>query len=137
VTNREIAWGIVGLTTAHDDAKWERLQDAITTALDAKDAAARPPAGHIMESDGTVRKVLGTLPVTADGAVAAAPARVYEPYTCAELIINKHITTPGFPVIVVMDGVHRVQRYDPIPIGCCYSTREAAEAAQRAAGGGA
>jgi hypothetical protein len=142
VTNREIAWGIVGLTTAHDDAKWERLQDAITSALDAKDAShgvlsgtvavplmSLPPAGHIMESDGTVRKVLGTLPVTADGCIAIGGSVLHHPDGGYGIAAGIHGNGP-------VEMVHYNSRECRL-VGELYSTRELAEAAQRAAGGGA
>lgn len=38
-----------------------------------------PPPGHIIDDTGRVRRVLGTLPLTADGCVAGIGARVINP----------------------------------------------------------
>jgi hypothetical protein len=101
------------------------VQDQVSAMIEL---ATRPPAGHIMEHDGTVRKVLGTLPVTADGCVATHESILHHP-------------SDG-PCYMVPDGHDRpaaAKVYGGalmVPVASCYSTREAAEAAQRAAGGG-
>jgi hypothetical protein len=130
VTNQEIAekimanpcvWNPADGDNPYGSVDLDWIRDAITAALDA----ARPPAGHIMESDGTVRKVLGTLPVTADGYAVGKDAVIYWS-NAAGYIHEMHVDER----LNVTNGMLAIS-------GDCYSTRELAEAAQRAAGGGA
>lgn len=103
----------------------EQLADSLPAAQSAAEAHYRARM-----AEGLVPvKVLGELPMTADGVVALAPATVY--FGDSEFVITKHITTPLCPVVVVKDGVASVQQYQPVPIGECYSTRAAAEAAKK------
>jgi hypothetical protein len=62
-TNAEIANDLM-LATIRGEASFRA---SVVAALDAKDAAVKVPLGHIMDDTGTVRKVLGTLPLTVDG----------------------------------------------------------------------
>jgi hypothetical protein len=86
-----------------------------------------PPAGHIMESDGTVRKVLGTLRTLKDGPVPGDGADVFMP--CANGLIKWRLYISGGSTNEIGDAAGSSSFVDR-----CYST---AEAAQRAAGGGA
>jgi len=64
--------------------RWEKrseeakeLKNHIASAIaNALQAARTPPPGHIIDDAGVVRKVLGVLPVTADGCVAGHGAVV-------------------------------------------------------------
>jgi len=100
----------------------QNFSDAKLAAYEAGKAASRPPAGHIMEADGTIRKVLGTLPVTADGCV------------CGELVPLWVWTDDDG---LQPDNSDRLflADYNGHPVEYCYSTREAAEAARAAKGG--
>jgi hypothetical protein len=55
---------------AQGEAERARLREALE---------AKVPPGHILDDTGTVRKVLGSLPMTADGCVVVAGATVYCP----------------------------------------------------------
>jgi hypothetical protein len=88
---------------------------------DALDAASRAPKGCVLDDEGLVRKVLGTLPVTADGCFYAHHSR-YDP--------------PVFGITRGGKVVHAAVRAFPLPDDMSfspsdvYSTREAAEAAR-------
>lgn len=133
MTNREIAeqivrdWCEVYLEMIVDSfgemsGSAIHMSDAITAALDAK----LPPPGHIITDDGTVRKVLGTLPVTADGRVLGDWASVFVHQLNGDIgagctrttTYSWTATTPGRAV------------NQPYAANTCYSTREAAEAAR-------
>jgi len=92
----------------------------------------KAPPGHIIDDQGNVRKVLGTLPVTADGCVVGHGVKLY---WCEEPYEISHYETD-------FDGVwfedHATDYYGEAvgkdePISKCYSTKEAAEAAAEAA----
>jgi hypothetical protein len=146
MTNREIARSITNhyayIDTADDDEALTKLENAITAAL----VAARPPAGHIMESDGTVRpRPLGQLPTTGDGVAFGMGANLFR---------STYDGIRAMGVVEMEDPNDR--HWEDYPDGArwtirlidengdfwesaegeLYSTREAAEAAQRAAGGG-
>lgn len=85
------------------------------------DVARLMPTGHVLTHDGVVRKVLGTLPVTADGCVMGEGARMFLE-SGAE--VEPHIFICHIPAD---------HDYDPsFHIRDCYSTREAASSAQAA-----
>lgn len=89
---------------------------AIARAL----AAARTaPPGHIIDDQGVVRRVLGTLPVTADGCVIGGDAQLYwvngAGYVHGCVVQDRVRTSNGFALIA----------------SDCYSTRAAAEAARK------
>ena len=92
------------------------MEAAIVRALQA---ARTPPAGHIIDDAGEVRKVLGTLPVTADGCVIGTNATVFG------------LWTPQYS-----DGETSVTCSKTSGVVCaphaCWSTRKAAEAAKEA-----
>jgi len=73
---------------------------------------SRPPAGFVRDDAGVDRRVLGTLPVTADGCVAGDGARIIFPQLDGSLNYE-HVCTRGV--------------LGPIQSG--FSTPEAAEAA--------
>ena len=62
---------------------WEDIADALAAARKQgrtegrKEADAPIPPGHIKDDKGVVRRVLGTLPVTADGCVVGDDCRVW------------------------------------------------------------
>lgn len=101
---------------------WMDLPESLATAL--RDAA-RVPEGCVRTADGVDRKVLGTLPLTADGCVVMPGEMVYVPdYAFAWTL------QPEQTVAVATqdsDGYWR-----DMVVGECYSTREAAEAALKA-----
>lgn len=71
-----------------------------------------PPDGYVLCSDGVARKVLGTLPVTADGFLAGSAAELW--WRDSEEERTRHI--------MVL----------PCNVSDCYSTPEACEAAEAA-----
>lgn len=85
---------------------WMDLPESFATAL--RDAA-RVPKGCVRTADGVDRKVLGTLPITADGCVVGA----------GEGSRTWTMTEDGVSSFACADGWYRHR----------YSTREAAEAA--------
>ena len=103
------------------------LKQAIVRALQAaRDEAGRDgvvaghmtrkaPAGHIIDDAGVVRKVLGTLPVTADGVVVGTSARVW---------FNAYGGTQ------IISAVIEDSRKGWLMSPWCWSTKEAAEAAK-------
>lgn len=94
--------------------------DSITTALRA---AAAVPAGCVRDDKGVDRKVLGTLPVTADGCVVAPNGYVW--------VMPPHCANPagfGFRVMDISCSFFATPERD-IRWQDCYSTREAAQAA--------
>ena len=106
---------------------WQRqcqwMREKITEAIQAE-RDARPPKGHVLTDDGVARRVLGELPVTADGCVIGRRVSVFSVYW----------SYPGSDVAEVcydseLWRVHgpRTQSFDA---STCYSTREAAEAAK-------
>ena len=137
-TPQEIADGIVGMIrvaflelnenmTVEGLAKHnENMNEAVESIAAAIQAErdVRPPKGHVVTDDGVVRKVLGTLPITADGCVIGRRVSVFSVYW----------SYPGSDVAEVcydseLWRVHgpRTQSFDA---STCYSTREAAEAAK-------
>lgn len=103
---------------------WQRqcqwMREKIAEAIQAE-RDVRPPKGHILTDDGVVRKVLGTLPITADGCVVGDGARVYYE------VIGQF---SGEPIICEWDVTGAG---DDIKVDTYYSTREAAEAAKKGA----
>lgn len=99
---------------------------AIATALRE---AARVPEGCVRDDKGVDRKVLGTLPVTADGAVVMVGQMVWPPRrgSAFTLLSNRTIA------IAVPNGDGQ---WRDMTVGECYSTREAAQAALAARGEG-
>lgn len=93
--------------------------------------ASKAPPGHILDG-GVVRKVLGTLPITADGCV------ITDENTCSLVNIKgEKLDAIGHgmawgPVTFCVDTGERCRV--AYSFSECYSTREAAEAA-RAKGG--
>lgn len=84
-----------------------------------REAKISAPEGHVLTDDGVVRKVLGSLPVTADGCVVG----VENDHHCADLW---HLD--DMPVFVRPE-------WKSFPgFSKCYSTRTAAESAHEAAG---
>ena len=119
------------IASAHDlsPANKRLLASSIANALLA---ASKPPPGHIIDENG-VRKVLGTLPLTADGCVAIPfisvvyhpehPSRSLDVDVCNDEVIGQ-VSVPS------SDG--EFVEWHEYAIGDCYSTREAAEAAREA-----
>lgn len=90
-----------------------KFQGMTYTAIEQALRSILPAPGEVLVRDGdgwVKRKVLGTLPVTADGCVVGKHAKVYEIYSTG-------VWEPDW-----RDLFHR-------PLEDCYSTRSAAEAA--------
>ena len=129
-------WADAAANAIYDDHKWDGdgsgMVDAIAAALRA---AARVQPGHVRTDDGTERKVLGTLPVTADGCVVGDYGKAY--------IVNPPHNTGIF--CVCTDGLHTLSKQTEggevqtmvswyQPTSRLYSTRAAAEAAKKGGG---
>lgn len=96
------------------------LAECVAQALSA---AATAPAGNVIDDKGVVRRVLGTLPVTADGCVIGQHADVW--FTDDDGVIRNAEVTP--PVADSGESSYFLYGHD------CYSTRESAEQSARAA----
>lgn len=108
-----------------------RIRYALLAAYDEGVKAATPPKGHVLDDTGTVRRVLRTLPLTADGCVAIPMVDVvYHPCHPERTLdvdvenseVFGQLSTPR------TDGALDWRSY---PIGECYSTSEAAESARQ------
>ncbi len=113
--------------------------DAMTTAIaSAIRSVATPPEGCVRDDKGVDRKVLGTLPLTADGCVVANGAQVFaigEDHGDCGLGGPIRIAHVG-NIFAHNDEIMAVDRWPrEWPIENVYSTREAALAAHRAASG--
>jgi len=97
------------------------INDCITIALLA---ARKAPEGHVIDDRGVVRKVLGTLPITADGRVLGSGGVVY-------------INDVGDITGLVSDQIGATEEVGGDvafwSADECYSTREAAEPAKEQA----
>jgi len=107
-----------------DGDLWARW---IPPLMATQKAFARPPAGHIMESDGTIRKVIGTLPLTTDGAVVGNGAYLWNFLPGAKGRDDDRPMRVCYRVMPIMDP----DEYTSGPMRM-WSTREAAEAARAA-----
>jgi len=88
--------------------------------LQAENERMRAEAGHIIDETGTKRRVLGTLLLTGDGCVIGHKCELW--YA---------LPVGAATEIVSMDHQNYIQPYQP-----AYSTRAAAEAAERGVGRG-
>lgn len=84
--------------------------------------AARVPEGYVRTADGVDRKVLGTLPITADGCVPGLGASVSWPGYGEEYVYDGHVRYS-------LVWAASIPVESSTPVRDCYSTREAAEAA--------
>lgn len=101
-----------------DPRTWVR-SDPIVRQLSAElTRRMTPPEGHVRLPDGKDVKVLGTLPMTADGVVVGEGASPLWIWTDDDGLQN--------------DGTSRLHldHYDDYPVEYAYSTHEAAEAAR-------
>ena len=97
------------------------MESAIVRALQA---ARTPPPGHIIDDAGVVRKVLGVLPVTADGCVAA-PGGVIWPQLLIDNDEGGRVAWSLYDICTgdtCDDGEWLADK--------CWSTKDAAEAAK-------
>lgn len=93
-----------------------KVREAISAALLA---ASRPGEGMIRTHEGKDLRLLGTLPVTADGCVAGIDAEVWtRPWGGAPEKNHVRTEVPGNPWCGSIPALH------------CFSTREAASAAK-------
>lgn len=147
-TPQEIADGIVGMIrvaflelnenmTVEGLAKHnENMKEAVESIAAAIQAErdVRPPKGHIVTDDGVVRKVLGTLPMTADGCVATINGTFYTPQDgdpdgiCGMAAWAENNAPVGRRLGFCVSYVGSYRTWNSNE---CYSTREAAEAAKK------
>ena len=116
-----------------DMGPWEDLIDSISEALLS---ASRPPAGFVRDAEGVDRRVLGTLPVTADGVVVLPGSKVWPR---ADLFVcnvpeNTDWTVEEEAGVVALSlrAECDIEDWD---VTKCYSTPEAARTAAEAAAG--
>jgi hypothetical protein len=100
---------------------WEDIATALTAAVAAEREKWKAFAGP----DGEPRKVLGTLPVTADGYIACQDSVVWHPTNGA-----CYPVPDGLNVAAKVYGGAAL-----VPVASCYSTRQAAEPAPTADAG--
>lgn len=122
---------------AYDNGQVDLNEESLAALIHEAVAEVTPPKGHILADDGKVRKVLGSLPITADGCVAGLGgncvvwSNVTGPVDCGFLTLKLDDDFPDDPPIAGLrtaDGVD----FD-IRVEATYSTREAAEAASKEA----
>lgn len=119
-----------------DMGPWEDLIDSISEALLS---ASRPPAGFVRDEHGVDRRVLGTLPVTADGCVVGVRDEYDEAgevvcTTCGQMHDPKdiHLWHPDFDDPGHLCSDFQFVGFTDRPTIQFYSTREGAEAAKAA-----
>ena len=104
-------WG--GTKADAFDAGWRAACEAMH-----KKAQAKAPPGHIIDDQGNVRKVLGTLPVTRDGCVIGDDCKIF--------IHDEYVNSEVF-----RSPRGKVERdWMPYMPHKAFSTRAAAEAAR-------
>lgn len=89
--------------------------------------------GHIIDEQGVVRKVLGALPITADGCVVGDGAALFHPNYEKQGVCGTWMSQQGTARFYFARGL--VNDWKDVPLRECYSTREAAEAAKEEADG--
>ena len=119
---REIAETVFPLGGFGCDGAHSRLYNRIASALTA---ARKAPEGCVIDDKGTVRKVLGTLPITADGCVCGLGE-----YSMWHRFGSEHRS------VMICAQWPFGHEYDPASdFDEVYSTRDAAEAAKGASDG--
>ena len=108
-----------------DNYMFDEMHAAIVRALQA---ARTPPPGHIIDATGVVRKVLGMLPVTADGCVAGHGAVVSFACDNYRMVMDSQPETTSWNtnVCVAWGGPNHGAEL----LSDCHSVSEAAEAAK-------
>ena len=124
----ERAGSIIGLSlTDHQKhTLFHRFKKVLEDAEYKINRARTPPPGHIIDDAGVVRKVLGVLPVTADGCVAA-PGGVIWPQLLIDNDEGGRVAWSLYDICTgdtCDDGEWLADK--------CWSTLEAAEAAKEA-----
>jgi hypothetical protein len=84
------------------------------------------PKGHVLTDDGTVRRVLGTLPVTGDGCVATESENVF----CADRPHGGRVRWSDEEGWIVEFDDTGAGEWKYSTVALCYSTLSAAEAAR-------
>jgi hypothetical protein len=131
LADARIAWSITDIAHIADPFTHEhagRMERMILEAL--KNARQLPPAGHIMDEHGTIIRVLGKLPVTADKCIVGHGSKVYyneEPYEESDQTLSDR----AFFLIKGIDSNAAVCGHW-IKISQCYGSQEAAKKAGEA-----
>jgi hypothetical protein len=134
---------IMGLNSAANEL------NRLTRDLAAANATVEKcKAAGFIDEQGEVRKVLGTLPITADGAIANADSYVYHPSQIESAVVKElsvasmhdsFVNNKNFPLSEDCNHVGVAGYYEPdtgyaeqyvFDVRDCYSTRTAAEAAR-------
>lgn len=122
--------------------EWYKNEGATDTKLirsiaRALAAARAVPDGHVRLSDGREPKVLGALPMTADGCVFTEWSEVWHPEYPLPSPVKVHwgMAKLGARFYFKSNKNPMVNEWKDVDPSLCYSTREAAEAAAAARGG--
>lgn len=83
------------------------------------ESSLRAPKGHVIDEEGRVVRVLGTLPMTADGCIVGNDGRVFASVRMSDWTMEVQEVRPIYWQDNEVDSSE------------CYSTREAAEAAAK------
>jgi hypothetical protein len=133
-------YGPVDAVDPHDGSVQSRVEGLLESAL----LSMLPPKGSIMTEEGVVKRIAGPenacLPTLGDGSLWVTPSYVWthddkgEPYElCVEDAVLSYNYKPGNP----RNGWWDFPCGDgDVALSSCYSTREAASAAQAARTGG-
>lgn len=105
------------------------MEAAIVRALQA---ARTPHAGHIIDEQGVVRRVLGTFDTTKDGAVVVGKVELWHPKYPKAGRVGTWLANGGTCRFYFPNASGTLNTWNDVPISECYSTREAAEAAKEA-----
>ena len=111
-----------------ESVSMDALQAIYAAGVKAGEDKATPPPGHIIDN-GVVRKVLGTLPLTADGCVIGNKAWLWNIFPGAKGRDDDRPMRVCYKPVPITDP----DAYTDGPMQM-YSTREAAEAARKEGG---
>jgi len=112
---------------AYDNGQVDLNEESLAALIRAAVAEVTPPKGHVLTDDGKVRKVLGTLPLTADGCVVGEDAVCWRDKSRS---LTGEVRQDS---LVLCWGVYEMGNGIRTSAASWYSTREAAEAASKEA----
>ena len=119
----------------YNDQYWAKV--ANTLAAEVRRLAGAVPAGHVRDEKGEDRRVLGKIPLTADGCVFGVnPGTVYHiaDGEVLELEVEDETDEVAIDMTDDFELVDEDEMPTPLPPWECYSTRAAAEAAREGRG---
>ena len=101
-----------------------QIDGGVVNGLRVVEMRTAAPTGHILDDQGVVRKMLGSLPLTADGCVVGHGADLFYPFDTTSVDRVRYKS--------YVNGMGSIE--SAMPPQSMYSTREAAEAAVAAKG---